>query len=117
VELLLEALRPLHVFRDAVVPVLSAYLLLAGVVLYAARNPSAGRPITRAEPIRLQLRLIALTVGGGYGCFLLVVLVFHVCFVRDRGAMHSALRGGTFLAVVAVVAFTAMSFVDSRKAR
>jgi len=107
----------MRVFRDAVVPVLSAYLLLAGVVLYAARHPDAGRPTTRAAPMRLQLRLIALTVGGGYGWFLLVVLVFHVWLVGDRGAMHSALRGGTFLAVVATAAFTAMSFVDSRRTR
>src|SRR5439155_1621821 len=52
VELLLEALRPVRVFRDAVVPVLSAYLLLAGVVLYAARHPDARRPTPSSRASR-----------------------------------------------------------------
>jgi len=107
----------MRVFRDAVVPVLSAYLLLAGVVLYAARHPDAGRPIASEVPIRQRLQLIALTIGGGYPCFLLIVLVFHVWLVGDRGAMHSALRGGTFLAVVAAAAFTLLSLAGTRRAR
>ncbi len=104
----------MRVFRDAVLPVLSAYLLLAGVVLYAARHPDAGRPIASEVPIRQRLQLIALTIGGGYPCFLLIVLVFHVWLVGDRGAMHSALRGGTFLAVVSAAAFTLLSLARTR---
>jgi hypothetical protein len=109
-----------RVFRDAVVPVLSAYLVLAGVVVHAVRHPQAD-PIRSGDRRaggfrwRPRLALIAVTVGGGYVVFLAIVLVFHVWLVGQHGAMRSALKGGTFLAVVSAGAFVALSTVESRR--
>ena len=99
--------------RDVVVPIVSAYVLLAAVVVYAARHPGAGRPERPGAGWRSRLRLIAVTVGGGYVCFLAIVLVFHVWVVGQRGAMSSALHGGTFLAVVCAAAFLLGSVVEA----
>jgi uncharacterized membrane protein len=109
-----------RVFRDAVVPVLSAYLVLASVVVYATRHPhaggtQAGGPRAGGFRWRPRLALIAVTVGGGYVVFLAIVLVFHVWLVGQHGAMRSALKGGTFLAVVSAGAFVALSTVESRR--
>ena len=102
-----------HVVRDVLVPVASAYVLLASVVVYAARHPGAGRPERPQWGWGPRLRLIAVTVGGGYACFLAIVLVFHVWVAGQRGAMASALRGGTFLAAVIAVAFLLGSVVEA----
>jgi hypothetical protein len=119
-----------HVLRFDAVPVLSAYALLAGVVAYAVRHPEAGRPEagrpvagrpvagrpvagSRGWPVRI--RLIAVTVGGGYACFLVIVLVFHVWVVGDGAALGSAIRGGGFLAVVCAAAFGLGSFMESTR--
>jgi hypothetical protein len=108
-----------RVFRDAVVPVLSAYLVLAGVVVHAVRHPQAD-PIRSGDRRaggfrwRPRLALIAVTVGGGYVVFLAIVLVFHVWLVGQHGAMRSALKGGTFLAAVSAGTFVALSTVESR---
>jgi hypothetical protein len=102
-----------HEFRIVVVPVLSAYLVLVGVVLYAARHPAAGRE--RAPVIwRDRLKLIALTVAGGYVAFLAIVLVFHVWVEGEKGAMRSAERTGLFLAAVSASAFLLLSLLEAR---
>ena len=93
------------ILRDVVIPVGSAYALLIGVVLYAVRHPDAGRPRDRRVGWRPRLRLIAVTVAGGYTCFLAIVLVFHVWIAGQHGAMASAIRGGAFLAVIAAMTF------------
>jgi hypothetical protein len=103
----------MEVFRAVVVPVLSAYALLACVVVYASRHPEAGRPRTSIEGWRPRLRLIAVTVAGGYGCFLAIVVVFHVWVVGQHGALGSALRGGTFLAATCAATFVLGSVVES----
>jgi hypothetical protein len=103
----------MQVLRTVVVPVLSAYALLAWVVVYASRHPE--RPRTSIEGWRPRLRLIALTVAGGYGCFLAIVLVFHTWVVGQRSALGSALRGGTFLAAICALAFILGSVVESRR--
>ena len=103
----------MHVFRTVVVPVLSAYLLLAGTVLYAARHPDAGRPRSRFD-WGSRLKLIAVTAAGGYLCFLAIVLVFHVWVVGQRGALRSAVWSGVFLDAVASAAFVGLSFLEAR---
>jgi hypothetical protein len=101
-------------FRDVVVPVLSAYLVLAGVVLYAARHPAAGR--ARKQVVWAdRLKLIAVTVGGGYVAFLAIVLVFHVWVVGEKGALRSAERTGLFLAATSAVAFLLLSVLEARR--
>jgi hypothetical protein len=106
----------MEVLRDVVVPVGSAYVLMAAVVLYAARHPGAGGPPPAEPGWAPRLRLVGLTVGGGYVAFLGIVLVFHVWVVGQRGAMASALRGGTFLAVVCALVFVAASLWEARRA-
>jgi hypothetical protein len=103
----------MEVFRAVVVPVLSAYALLACVVVYASRHPDAGRPRTSIEGWRPRLRLIAVTLAGGYGCFLAIVVVFHVWVVGQHGALGSALRGGSFLAATCAATFVLGSVVES----
>jgi hypothetical protein len=103
----------MEVFRAVVVPVLSAYALLVCVVVYAAHHSEVGRPRTSIRGWRPRVRLIAVTVAGGYGCFLAIVLVFNVWVVGQRAAMGSALRGGTFLAVICAAAFVLGSIVES----
>ena len=100
------------ILRDDVIPVLTAWMLLSGVVLYAVRHPDAGRPHERTTGWRPRLRLIAVTVIGGYGCLLAIVLVFHVWIARQHGSLSSAIRGGAFLALVAAVVFLAGSAVE-----
>ena len=100
------------ILRDVVIPIAAAYALLIGVVLYAVRHPDAERPRERAIGWRPRLRLIAVTVVGGYGCLLLIVVVFHVWIAGQGGALTSALRGGAFLAVVAAVTFIAGSTIE-----
>ena len=105
----------MQVLRTVVVPVLSAYALLAWVVVYASRHPEAGRPRTSIKGWPPRLRLIAVTVAGGYVCFLAIVLVFHTWVVGQRSALGSALRGGTFLAATCAAAFVLGSVVESRR--
>jgi hypothetical protein len=105
----------MELFRDVVVPVGSAYVLMAAVVLYAARHPGGGGPARVVTGWAPRLRLIGVTVGGGYLAFLGIVLVFHEWVVGQRGAMASALRGGTFLALLCALAFVVGSAIGSRR--
>jgi hypothetical protein len=101
-------------FRDVVIPVLSAYLVLAGVVLYAARHPAAGGergPVVWAD----RLKLIAVTVVGGYLAFLAIVLVFHVWVVGEKGALRSAAKSGLFLTATSAAAFLLLSVLEARR--
>jgi len=97
---------------DVVIPILAGYALLSGVVLYAVRHPEAGRPRERVSGWRPRLRLIAVTVAGGYGCFLAIVVVFHAWIAGQRGAPASAFRGGAFLSAVSAVAFVVGSVIE-----
>jgi hypothetical protein len=106
-----------NVLRDVVLPVASAYAVLAGVVLYAARQPDAGRPANAPSGWRPRLLLIGITIVGGYAVFLGIVLVYHSWLVGQTGALRSALRGGTFVAVVCAVTFLAGSALEARFGR
>jgi hypothetical protein len=103
----------MEVFRAVLVPVLSAYALLVCVVVHASRRPEAGRPRTSIKGWRPRLRLIAVTVAGGYGCFLAIVVMFNWWVVGQQSAVGSALRGGSFLAAICAVAFVLGSVVES----
>ena len=97
---------------DVVIPIASAYAVLIGVVLYAVRHSDAGYPPGRPVGWRPRLRLIAVTIGGGYACFLAIVLVFHVWIAEQHGAMTSAILGGAFLAAVCAGAFLIGSAIE-----
>jgi hypothetical protein len=105
-----------NVLRDVVVPVVSAYAVLASVVLYAARHPEAGRPANVPSGWRPRLRLIGVTIMGGYAVFLGIVLVYHTWLVGQPAALRSALSGGSFLALVCAAAFLAWSVIEAMRA-
>src|SRR5204862_7785605 len=97
----------------------------AAIVVYAARHRD-GDPGARREEghapapspgWRPRLRLISVTISGGYVVFLAIVLVFHTWIVGQRGALRSALHGGTFLALVCAVTFIAASVLEARLGR
>ena len=104
----------MHVVRFAIVPVLSAYALLAAVVVHAARHPEEAPAPGTVVGWPPRVRLIALTLGGGCACFLGIVLVFHVWIAGQREAMRSALRGGAFLVATCAVAFALGSAIEAR---
>lgn len=95
----------METFRTAVVPVASAFALVAGIVLYAAKHPEAGAVSREPVEWRPRLVLIGWTAIGGYLTFLAIVLVFHVWIAGQRGVMQSATVDGAFLAA----AFSATS--------
>ncbi len=107
------------VLRTVVVPLLSAYAVFLGVVLYAWRHPA---PEMRHAAWRGDgrwtglLRHVAATTAGGYVCFLTIVLVFHVWIAGQRGALASAVRGGGFLSLLAMSVFVLLSWATGRRA-
>jgi Family of unknown function (DUF6256) len=110
----------MHDLRYAVIPILAAYALLAAVFVYGVRHPE-GEPRSSAAGAptgwRARVRLIAITVGGGYVAFLTIVLVFHTLIAGQKGAFRSALKGGTFLALTCAVVFTLASSLEARRAK
>jgi hypothetical protein len=105
----------METLRTAVVPVVSAYALIAGIVLYAARHPEPAGASRHRFEWRPRLILIGATVFGGYLVFLAIVLVFHVWLVGQRGVLSSAIVQGTFLAATSVLAFVLLSAMERRR--
>jgi hypothetical protein len=103
--------------RTAVVPVVSAFVLLAGIVLYAAKHPEAGAVSHDAPAWRPRLALIGWTVVVGYAVFLAIVLVFHVWIVGQRGVIRSAAVDGAFLAAAFSAASVVLSALERRHRR
>jgi hypothetical protein len=102
--------------RTAIVPVVSAFLLLAGVVLYAAAHPDAGAVSHEPTSWKPLLALIAWTTAGGYLVFVVIVLVFHVLIAGQRDhVITSALAGGGFLAGAFVAASIVLSTLERRR--
>jgi hypothetical protein len=100
--------------RSVIVPLLATWMVFAGIALYAGRHP-VPRPRGNARtPARRWLRGVATTVAAGYLTFLAIVLVFHVWIAGQHGSMSSAVSGGAFLAVCALVAFPVLSWIEAR---
>ena len=97
-------------------PLLVTYAVFLGVFWYAMRHPAPRATRRDDAPWRELLRYVAFTTVGGYVCFLVIVLVFHVWIAGQRGALASAVRGGAFLCAVAMPVF-ALSVVAGRRAR
>jgi hypothetical protein len=97
---------------QAVLPVFTAYCLFVVMVLMARRKPAA-RPTARSwwlgERRRGLVRHLITTTAGGYVVFLGIVLVFHTWLGSERGAIASALIGGSALAVAVLGAFVGLS--------
>ena len=99
--------------RTAAIVIASSYALFVLMVVVTVRRP-VPRPSGRGPSPPGLVRRVAATVAGGYLVFLLIVLVFHVWVAGERGALLSAVRGGTPLIAVAVAAFVLLSWVESR---
>lgn len=98
-----------------VAPLVAAYLLFLGIVACSVRRPQAPRREAVADRGRgRMLRRLLPTVVGGYAVFLLIVLVFHFVIAGERGAMTSALTGGSLLAIgVVIPAFVLLSWIEN----
>jgi UDP-N-acetylmuramyl pentapeptide phosphotransferase/UDP-N-acetylglucosamine-1-phosphate transferase len=96
----------------ALLPVITAYCLFVLMVVSATRMPAA-RPSARSwwlgDRRRGLVRHLITTTAGGYGVFLAIVAVFHTWVGSERGALASALAGGTVLAVVVLGLFAGLS--------
>jgi hypothetical protein len=102
---------------QAVLPVITAYCLFILMVLSAKRKPAA-RPSTGSwwlgERRHGLVRHLIATTAGGYGVFLGIVVVFHTWLGSERGAIASALIGGTGLAVAVLGLFAGLSRLPRR---
>jgi uncharacterized protein DUF6256 len=87
------------IIRRVVIPLVAAYALFVFMALSSLRAPHVERAdVERVTGWKQALRGLAVTVAGGYLCFLLIVLVFHVLIAGQRSALVSAAAGGGFLA-------------------
>jgi hypothetical protein len=104
------------VLRGIVIPLVAVYALWVAMALSTLRKPVTGR--TEVEPgegWHGALRYLAVTIGGGYLFFLLVVLIFHVVIAGQHGVLADAARGGGYLAfIVAAPAFLLSMWWSSR---
>jgi hypothetical protein len=103
---------------QAVLPVVTAYCLFVVMVLVARRKP-ASRPSARSwwlgQRRRGLVRHLITTTVGGYLVFLGIVLVFHTWLGSERGAIASALLGGSTLAIAVLGLFAGFASVDRIK--
>lgn len=99
--------------REVVLPVLVPFLLFVGMVVLGLRRPVPRRGRgPRRGPVGVALiRHVALTVGGGYVAFALIVLAFEVGVVPD--ALGPALVRGGGLSLFAGSAFVALSWAEA----
>jgi hypothetical protein len=93
-------------------PLITAYVVFVLMVLSAYRRP-APRPSRRSWWLGEQrhglVRHLVATTAGGYAVFLGIVVVFHAWLASERGAITSALIGGTGLAVAVLVLFAGLA--------
>ena len=105
------------IIRRVVIPLVAAYALFVFMALSSLRAPQVERAgVERVAGWKEALRGLAVTIAGGYLCFLLIVLVFHVLIAGQRGALVSAAAGGGFLAFgVATPVFLLSLWRSSRR--
>lgn len=98
-------------------PVIIAYCLFLLMVRSTLRRPVA-RPSTRSwwlgERRDGLVRHLIATTAGGYAVFLGIVIVFHAWLGSERGAITSALIGGTGLAVAVLGVFSGLAKLPRR---
>ena|SRR5918992_3702513 len=95
-------------------PLITAYGVFVLMVLLAQRT-TASRPSGRSWRLGDRrhgvVRHLIVTTAGGYVVFLGIVVVFHAWLGSERGAIESALIGGTGLAIVVLLAFVGLTRV------
>ncbi len=91
----------MSVFRQAIAPVLAAYLaFLAMLVSYARTRKS----VAATAPLERSTRSIGATMTGGFVCFLVIVMVFYPVLGNERPAIiGQALAQGLVLIFAIVI--------------
>lgn len=88
--------------RQALPPLIAAYLTFAAMVVLASRRPVPRPRLLVRRPDHAWRREIVGTLAGGYLCLLAIVLVFHTWLGGEDDALAGAARGGAFLSAVAL---------------
>jgi hypothetical protein len=101
--------------RAVVPPIVAAYALFVAMVLLARRRPVSRPGRSRAMTSATRGDLIR-TIVGGYGVFLVIVLVFHVWLAGERDGIVDAIWGGAVLSLLAG-AMAVASWVTHRSPR
>ena len=113
------------VIRHDVVPLLSAYLLLVGMLLYhrrqrRRRGPQPEDPIRGWPPTyRGLVRFLVNTAVGGYLAFMAMILLYNVLLGgEDVRLIRDAVTGGAWLGLgVAVPALLLFGWLEARFGR
>lgn len=94
-----------RILREVVPPLLALYVLVVAMLASLRR----GWPPRR---VGRSLREVAATIALGYGCFLLIVLVFMTLATGDESALPAAVREGAALVAIALPGFIVLSAID-----
>jgi peptidoglycan/LPS O-acetylase OafA/YrhL len=109
-----------NLWEAALLPALSGFVLVAGVVLFAAwkpaRRPGPWRPLDRSRT-RSLIRHSAALVATGWAVFMLIVLVFSEWLQHEEQGMETAWWSGLFLLALALPTWVAFTWVFDRHAR
>jgi uncharacterized protein DUF6256 len=104
--------------RQTILPVLTAYGFIVGMLLLYHRALTRGDPSAKSSaptPSNWSgvLRHIVGTVAGGYLIFLVIVVIFYFVLDGHSTLVTDALRGGSLLAFgVVVPAYAFLSWLD-----
>jgi hypothetical protein len=104
---------------DAVVPpLIAAYAIFLLMTMSALRAPVA-RPAPGSGWLgprrRGIVRHVAVTMAGGYLAFIAIVVIFHAWLASERGAIASAVVGGSALALVVFGLFAGVAAISRRR--
>ncbi|MBI4259703.1 MAG: hypothetical protein HY658_03960 [Actinobacteria bacterium] len=102
------------VLRQAVAPVLAAYLVVLGSLVATARARRRPGPPPGRLTGRVLARRVLATVAGGFGFFLLIIVVFYfVLGGEDPTLVADALLGGSVLALgIVLPAFLVLTVAE-----
>ena len=101
------------VLRQALPPLVAAYVAFVAMVVVARRHPVPRRPVS-GRNVQPHLAETVRAVACGYAVFLVIVLIFHVWLAREPEAFSSAIFGGAFLAAIALLAALALTLIGGR---
>ncbi|MGE5226033.1 MAG: DUF6256 family protein [Planctomycetaceae bacterium] len=104
----------------AIVPALSGFALVVGVIAFTAWRPAprppAWAPLDRRRAALLVRRTAGLVLAG-YAVFLLIVLVFSELLQHEPQGLPSAWWSGPFLLTIAVPVWVLLTWAFDRLAR
>jgi Family of unknown function (DUF6256) len=115
----------MEVLRQAVIPVVSAYLVFLAILVTYRQSRREGRdgrrvPEAHGPPAwRHLIRYVTAMAVGGYLFFVLIVVVFYFVLGNEaRSLIYQALAEGSLLTFGMVVpAFLLMTWIAERRSR